>query len=132
MSQVRQFFRFALVGVVGFVVDAAVLYLGLQIGLGYFGGRAVSFFCAVLTTWLINRQFTFAEKANLGLATEVLRYFLAMLVGGAVNYATYSAVVIEFSHLPMLPLIAVAAGSVAGLFFNFFAARLWVFNNKKI
>ena len=35
-----QFLRFGVVGTVGFVVDSAVLYAGLALGLGLYGGRA--------------------------------------------------------------------------------------------
>ena len=48
----RQFARFAAVGVIGFVVDSAVLYLCLHVaGLGLYGGRVVSYLVAATTTW---------------------------------------------------------------------------------
>jgi putative flippase GtrA len=38
---IRQMFSFGLVGVLGFVVDAGVLYAALYCGLGLYAGRAV-------------------------------------------------------------------------------------------
>src|SRR6185437_12886929 len=64
VSTRRQFLRFALAGVVGFVVDAAVLYALLALGLGYYLGRVFSFLAAAFTTWQINRRHTFAARAD--------------------------------------------------------------------
>jgi putative flippase GtrA len=127
MTHYRQFIKFALVGVIGFVVDAATLYLMLQIGIGYFKGRAISFISAVFTTWLVNRQFTFVNRPDISPVAEITRYFIAMSLGGAVNYSVYSIVIIECRNMAFLPLIAVATGSIAGLFFNFLSAKMWVF-----
>jgi putative flippase GtrA len=123
----RQLPRFALAGTAGFVVDAAVLYAALAAGMGYYSGRAVSFFVAVVTTWLINRTWTFEARRTRPTVAEFARYFAAMALGGAVNYATYAIVVSVLPRAPWLPLAGVAAGSIAGLGVNFATARLWVF-----
>lgn len=123
----RQLWYFTLAGAIGFVVDVAVLYLMLQIGLGYYAGRAVSFLCAAFTTWQLNRRFAFSARAGEALWREWLRYLVAMLGGGAVNYAIYSLLVLAVAHEPWLPLVAVAAGSAGGLLVNFLSARFWVF-----
>jgi putative flippase GtrA len=127
MKHFLQFIRFALVGAGGFLVDAGVLYLALYLGFGYFTGRAISFICALCATWLFNRYFTFTDRSEIPVATEAAKYFIAMSLGGAANYIAYSLVILEFNHTELLPLIAVAVGSIAGMFFNFFSAKLWVF-----
>jgi putative flippase GtrA len=127
MTRYQQFVRFSLVGVAGFAVDAGVLYLALYIGFGYFAGRAISFILAVLTTWLINRQFTFVNRPDISITTEISRYFIAMSLGGLVNYLAYSIIIMACRDLPFFPLIGVAVGSIAGLFFNFLSAKMWVF-----
>ncbi len=43
MGEIRRFLTFAIVGVIGFVVDAAVLYLGIFMGLGLRWGRVFSY-----------------------------------------------------------------------------------------
>ncbi len=126
----RQFGVFAAVGVVGFVVDAGVLYVGLALGLGYFAGRAVSFLAAVLTTWSLNRRFTFEPARQRSLFHEWWQYLFAMGVGGIVNYATYSFVVLSLPATGWTPLFGVAAGSLAGLFVNFISAKYWVFKER--
>jgi putative flippase GtrA len=111
-----QFVRFAIAGVIGFVVDAGVLYLALACGLGFFAGRIVSFMAAVWVTWRIRSAWV-----------EWWRYLLSMLGGASVNYAAYSVVVLTVHGSRLVPLIAVACGSVAGMFVNFFAAKFWAF-----
>lgn len=130
MSVGRQLPRFALAGTTGFVVDAGVLYAALAAGLDYYSGRAVSFFVAVVTTWLINRTWTFGASRTRPTAAEFARYFAAMSLGGAVNYVTYAIVVSLLPRAAWLPLAAVAAGSIAGLGVNFATARLWVFRRR--
>jgi len=54
-----------------------------------------------------------------------------MSVGGCVNYAAYSVVVLTQPRTALLPFIGVAAGSIAGLFVNFVSARWWVFRHRR-
>ncbi|MES2354949.1 MAG: GtrA family protein [Pseudomonadota bacterium] len=123
----RQLFRFAGAGIAGFVVDAGVLYLLLVAGLGYFTGRMISFLCAVLTTWQINRRFTFSVASNMTAWQEWCRYLMAMCGGGLVNYASYSVAIMLLPETRFLPLYAVAIGSLMGMMVNFVTAKWWVF-----
>ncbi|KJV31682.1 polysaccharide synthesis protein GtrA [Luteibacter yeojuensis] len=123
----KELVSFALAGAVGFMVDAGVLYMALAAGSGPFWGRALSFASAVLTTWLINRTFTFSPPAGRAIVGEFARYLAAMAAGGLLNLATYGAVVIGCPPAPWIPLVAVAAGAAVGMVCNFVTARLWVF-----
>ncbi len=127
MSTQRQFLRFAIAGVVGFVVDAAVLYAALGVGLGYYLGRVLSFLAAAFTTWQINRRYAFTHQAGEDRLREWLRYLLAMLGGGIINYGVYALIIYNAPRGNWTPLFAVAAGSIAGLVANFLSAKLWVF-----
>ncbi|MFM0629610.1 GtrA family protein [Paraburkholderia xenovorans] len=122
-----QFFRFAIAGAIGFLVDAGVLYVALAIGLGAYAGRVVSFLCAAFTTWQINRRLTFEGKWTGSLWREWLRYLTAMSVGGVCNYGSYVVALLFLPKVTIAPLIAVGAGSIAGMFVNFAFAKLWVF-----
>jgi putative flippase GtrA len=126
----RELVRFVIAGVFGFVVDAGVLYIALAAGLGYFAGRAVSFLCAVWATWQINRRYTFVSDRSESTWVEWWRYLAAMSAGGVVNYGAYSAAVLTLKGLPFLPIVAVAAGSLAGMVVNFATAKLWVFRQR--
>lgn len=124
-----QFLRFAVGGAIGFVADAGMLYLMIALGLGYFGGRLVSFVFAVWVTWQFNRRFTFRARTDIPVWREFLHYFVAMLGGGAVNYAAYSATVVLLPPSNLLPLIGVAVGAIAGMAVNFATAKWLVFKS---
>lgn len=127
----RQFLRFALAGVAGFVIDVGVLYLALHFGAGYYLGRALSFLCAAFATWQINRRHAFAHAAGEDLLHEWLRYLVAMLGGGAVNYGVYALCVALLPPARWIPAQGVALGSLSGLLVNFMGARHWVFRRER-
>lgn len=123
----RQIFLFAVAGVIGLLVDIAVLYL-LRDAVGPFYGRAVSFFAAVLATWLVNRSLTFkGRRSGLSRKREFTAYFSLMLIGGAVNYATYSVLVLGVAAVRDHLFLGVAAGSLAGMMVNFLTSRYVLF-----
>lgn len=126
-----QFIRFGVVGTIGFVVDAAVLYCLLALSLGYFEARLISFLCAAYVTWCANRRFTFSADASSSRIREWAKYMAAMSLGGFVNLAIYRVVMNSGDRHGLWPLAAVAAGSIGGMFVNFVAAKVWVFRRRK-
>ncbi len=126
-----QLLRFAAVGCVGFAIDVAVLQLLLAAGAGLLGGRAGSFLAAATTTWALNRRFTFNTHAPAtgpaATGRQWLRFLAANGVGGTINFGVYTALVLSTGLCHQQPALAVAAGSLAGLAFNFAASRHWVF-----
>ena len=98
---------------------------------GAYAGRFISFSCAVLTTWLINRSLTFRhQRDGKPIRREFSLYFLSMLGGGAVNILSYFLVVYLFAlPAPALP-IAVAVGSLAGMLVNYSLSKRVVFTGR--
>ena len=119
-----QMLRFAMSGAAGYVVDTIVLYVVMALGMGFLRGRLLSFVCAVMATFLLNRRYTFAEQLQRApgprppLWLEFGRYLAAMGLGGLLNLATY-----WFA-------LAVAAGSLVGMTANFASAKWWVFIHR--
>ncbi len=123
-----QFLRFALVGVIGFVVDSAVLYaLIYGADAGPYLGRLVSFLAAASVTWLLNRRFTFRDAARAPAHRQWSVFVAFMGLGGLLNYGAYALVILLAPVHPATPLFAVAAGALAGLAVNFTTSRLFVF-----
>ncbi len=130
MKVLRELVLFGLVGVIGFIVDAAILYL-FKASLGLYYGRLLSFICAVLTTWVLNRHLTFSKRASgLSLTHEFSRYLGLMLGGGVVNYVSYALLVYFVEFVARQPVWGVAVGSVAGMMVNYLLARFFVFRGK--
>jgi putative flippase GtrA len=123
----RQLLRFTAIGAVAFVVDASVLLVARNVlGLGLYLGRVCSFLIAATFTWALNRRFTFAD-ADTPPVSQWGRFLAANAVGGGVNYAVYAVLVTLVPVVAAYPVLGVAAGSLAGLVFNFTASKKWVF-----
>ncbi len=122
-----QFGRFGVVGTVGFLVDTAVLYGALALGLGLYSGRALSYVAAATTTWALNRLWTFRGRGE-GPALRQWALFLAVnLIGFASNYGTYAVLVAAVPQVAENPILGVAAGSLAGMAGIFLLSLRYVF-----
>jgi putative flippase GtrA len=127
---IDRFWRFGVAGLIGFVVDTAVLYL-LKDWLGPYGARLVSFCAGVVSTWLVNRNFAFGTvEKHLPLWREFVTYFMAMIAGGAVNFIAYSLLVATIPLFFAYPILAVAIGTGFGMVVNFALAHRLVFRGK--
>lgn len=123
-----QFIKFGMVGVVGFFADAGVLTACMKwLGMGPYSGRVVSFMAGASTTWICNRHFTFRGQGSGPASKQWFKFVLVSAGGFVFNYGTYAALVAHTELVATYPVIGVAAGSIAGMFFNFFASRRLVF-----
>jgi putative flippase GtrA len=123
------FVRFGIVGVAGFVVDAATLALMMWLGAGLYLGRVCSYLAAATCTWALNRNWTFRDiEVDGNRFTQWARFLAANSVGGAINYGAYSLILSGYhSNSLALPVLAVAIGSITGWAINFILSRYLVF-----
>ena len=128
----QQLLRFAAIGTLAFAVDTATLYFARGVlGLDLYVGRVVSFLVAATFTWAMNRRFTFPEARDAAKARQWLQFLMANGVGGLVNYGVYALLVASVTLVAAHPVLGVAAGSLAGMSFNFAASRGWVFRRAR-
>ncbi|EPX78821.1 GtrA family protein [Salipiger mucosus] len=123
----RPFLRFAVVGGVGFVVDAGALYAFVSLGGDAFQSRIASFAIAVTVTWLLNRIWTFSGRGARTIPQEFASYLAVQGVGIVLSYAVFALVL---SLIPMTAanaVLATACGSAVALIGNFFGANRLVF-----
>ena len=125
----NRFLRFALVGTAGFLVNWVALYLALHlVRLDKYSGWFAAFLVAVTFTWWGNRTLTFRDRAaKHGLAREWLAFLVGNSLGAAANFAVYFLLV-TFTRQPLGdPLVAIVAGTLVGLIFNFAVSARFVF-----
>ena len=125
----KQIALFCVSGAIGFVVDAGIVqFMVSELDSNPYGARVISFLAAATTTWLFNRNFTFAGR-NPGASKrrELIRYLIAMAGGFALNYGTYALAVWLVPLVRSWPAIGVAAGSVSGGSVNFLTSKYWIF-----
>ncbi len=121
-----QFMQFATVGVAGLVVDTATVY-GLRGWLGLYGAGLAAYGTGATTTWLLNRIWTFRGQGSGPIHHQWARFLMANLGGFVLNRGTYFILVTVMPLAAQQPVIATAAGAVAGMFLNFSLSRRLVF-----
>lgn len=127
-----RFLRFALVGGTGFFVNEAALYCVLRLArLDKYSAWLAAFLVAVTFTWWGNRTLTFRDRAaQKGLFAEWGAFVIANSLGAIANFAVYFTLV-TFAGSPLNnPLVAVAAGTLIGLVFNYTTSQRFVFRNS--
>ena len=125
LTRLPAFLRFALVGAAGFVVNEAALWLALHpLHLGKDAAWFFAFAPSVTFTWWGNRTITFPERASARLLREWGRFVAANSLGALANLATYELLI---HALALNAQIALAAGVLLGLAFNFALSKAVVF-----
>lgn len=125
------FLRFGFVGGLGFFVNEAALVIAQR---GLHAGPHLAWFLAfapsVVFTWWGNRTITFADRASRtlrGAGAECLRFIATNSFGALANFAVYSLLV-SFAPFPLnIPYLALAAGVLVGMVFNFLLSKKIVF-----
>jgi len=130
--EARLALAFGGVGLVGFCVDAALLHLGLSVGLPAWAARVISLFFAMQATFAINRLHVFRDLAPTRLARQWTGYMLANGFGNFCNYWIFLTLVSTRWPLISNHYAALAVGSLSAWLINFAGTRLFVFRRAKV
>jgi putative flippase GtrA len=121
-----QFAMFGTVGTLGFIVDTAVVY-GLRGTIGLYWAGLASYFVAATCTWTCNRLWTFRGIGSGPAHRQWLRFLGANAFGFVLNRGTYMLLITLVPLCAHQPVLATAAGAIAGMFVNFSLSRTMVF-----
>jgi putative flippase GtrA len=147
-KEVERFAKFAIVGIVGFVVDLTVLNIMKRIfetvGMGEGWGVMIeprqiqlavantfSFSAAVLSNFTWNRLWTFPESRERPLGSQLLQFAIVNVLGWGIN--TVLLLVMDhyvFQHFVSERLsynLAKAIATIVVLFWNFGINRVWTY-----
>src|SRR5689334_23222260 len=91
----RELVKFLLVGSLGFLVDLGIL-AALVHGANWnpFSARAAAMSIAILFTWWLHRNWTFATGRARSAVTQSLLYTTTQIVTVLTNYGIFSALVL--------------------------------------
>jgi putative flippase GtrA len=128
MALARQMLRFGVVGTIGFSVDGGLLWVLISNGVSPYFARLFSFPVAVVTTWWLNRIWTFTQSDKARPHRQLVLYFALQIVGALTNFVVYLAVLGLLGPTRVNAILALAAGSLVGMFINFFGSRQYIFN----
>ena len=140
-----RFLKFCVVGVIGAVVDFGVMNLIL-----HFTGNArvastISFIAAVISNFLWNRYWTYPDSRKKPIAQQLGQFFLINSIGLGIRYLLFLTIDQPIINLAekILPKNFFMTPSVFGhnvtmviavfivMMWNFFANRLWTYNDVK-
>ena len=126
-SRLPALIRFSLVGIIGFLVDAGIVFiLTNYLNSDPVFSRIPAWLLAVTTTYIFNVNFTFLDKSFLfGRNSKTLKkyilYIFSQLLGGCVNILVFGMLIAVW-NLDWLPSLVI--GTLCGLTINFSAARM--------
>ncbi|HEU0117762.1 MAG TPA: GtrA family protein [Alphaproteobacteria bacterium] len=123
-----QFLRFCVIGGLGFVFDTCLVYFGIDhLHMRRVTAGLFSFPFVVTFTWAGNRYFTFHDASRGKKHVQLMRFVMVCGVGLVFNRGTYSLLVSNVPIFYAYPVLALMAGTAAGMFFNFFVSKKLVF-----
>jgi putative flippase GtrA len=121
-----QFLKFGTVGAICFVADTTIVY-SLRGRLGLYLAGVVSYLVVGSANWALNRLWTFRGRSSGARHRQWAKFLCTNLLGFVLNRGTYAILIATLPLARVQPVIAVAAGAVAGMFLNFTLARQVIF-----
>lgn len=122
---------FAVVGAIGFLIDASILTLLMTgVGLDHYTARAISFTVAVTSTWYMNRRWVFDRQSVKMSGREYATYVIVQIVGAMINLLVFVAAIEFIENLRNIPVIPLAMGAGVALLFNYGASSRFVFDES--
>lgn len=125
-SVLIEFARFGTVGGIGFLIDNATVY-GLRHAIGLYWAGACAYLTAATSNWLINRLWTYRGRGSGAMHRQWALFLATNLVGFVLNRGTYALLITLSATAAANPVIAIAAGTAAGMLLNFHFTRTIVF-----
>lgn len=123
----EKFIRFAIVGTLGFFWDTATVY-ALKAHTGLYIAGTCGFLVAATANWGMNRVWTFRDHDHIAPHLQWVKFLVANLIGFVFNRGTFFTLVSISVLCRSQPVLAIIAGSMAGLCFNYFLSKRLVFS----
>lgn len=120
------FYRFGVVGFVGFLVDAGTFTILQTWWQAPHLARLGAFLVAVNATYFLNKRFTFPNPVR----TRPVFYLVGQSLSLAVNMGVFSLVIWKPVWLPIQYYLGLVAGSVSAMFLNYELMRRFAFSHR--
>lgn len=101
--------RFALVGGIGFIIDAGLTTALQASGLDIFSSRLIAIACAMVVTWRLNRSLTFGASQT-SQVSEGTRYVMVAALAALINYTVYALLMLSIPGMIAALAVALATG----------------------
>jgi putative flippase GtrA len=143
-KELDRFFRFAIVGSIGAVIDLGFFNLFTGVfGLPALAAQALSFLLAVISNFLWNRFWTYPDSRNKPITSQLVQFFVVSVIGLTIRTLIFDALEkslvwvasnIVSSGFVISPVtlghnMALATVIIIIMFWNFFVNRFWTYND---
>ena len=138
----RRFFRFALVGISGAIVDFGVFNLLSSIlGVVSWVAQAISFTLAVLNNFVWNRLWTYPETRTQSAVKQLSQFALVNVVGLGIRTVLFTLIEKSMINLAAKLIPNILTPTIVGhnftlafvilvvMLWNYFANRYWTFKD---
>lgn len=138
-KEAERFFKFLVVGTIGFIVDFGTLTFLVEVaGLVPVLANTISFSAAVVSNFTLNRYWTYPDSRSKRRRVQIIQFAVVSIIGLAINNLILVSLEGPFAallaavHAPpaiggYIPAKMVA--TVVVLFWNFFINRYWTYND---
>ncbi len=141
----NRFFRFALVGVVGAIVDFGIFNLLTSLfGMPGVWAQVISFTAAVISNFIWNRYWTYPDSRSKPVSQQVIQFTIVSLIGLAIRTPLFA--LLEPNMINLFALIATSTGRAIPsvllghnlalaigvgvvMLWNFFVNRFWTYSD---
>jgi putative flippase GtrA len=144
-KEVSRFFRFAIVGIIGAVIDFGVFNLCVSIiKIPSVVASVISFSLAVISNFIWNRLWTYPDSRSKPIQRQIVQFVVVSVIGLLIRtplFAWLEQVLIRLAGGFAWPEfltpvfighnIALAIAVLVVMLWNFFANRLWTYNDVK-
>lgn len=121
----ERFIKWSVVGTIGAVVDYGIyICLTRFVGLEEVIAQGISFTCAVINNYILNRIWTFGDIKHKRPQVQFFQFFIVSVLGLLTRTAIFSVL---FKVLGISDLLAMAIAIIIVLIWNFFANLVWTF-----
>jgi putative flippase GtrA len=145
LQERNRFIKFALVGTIGAMIDFGIFnFLISFLGVSSVWSSVVSFSCAVISNFLLNRKWTYPDSRTKPITRQLFQFCVISLVGLGIRtplFAWLEKILTSISGrlLPRFPLsptfighnASLAVAIIVVLIWNFVANRYWTYNDVK-
>jgi dolichol-phosphate mannosyltransferase len=126
----KTFLKFSIVGISGLFVNLATFTLLLTAGMNKFLASPLAIEISIVTNFLLNNAWTFAEReTGASFPRKLVKFNIVSLVALGASYSTFLA--LSFLFPQGTPQVHQAIGVIPGTLFNYVFNSLWTFRNDR-
>lgn len=131
-AEAQTFLRFCVVGGIGFVTDAGILAALIRgVNAGPMIARAISLPAAIMVTFMINRHWSFRDRARRPWLAALGRYCAVQSFGLICNLLVYAGAVLLIPPPFNDPVLCLTIASAVALAVNYSGLRRFVFSSPR-